>query len=264
MQPILNIAFNAARKASKIIMYKYDHLDTVHVQEKNLGHFVCDVEKSAEELIIESLQEAYPEHGFLCEHKGKIAGTSDYEWVIDSLDGSTNFIHGFPHFCISIALKQCDKVEHALIYDPYRQELFTSSRGHGAYLNNKRIRVSDCKSLNKALIGTGFPIRNKHQLAHYVKMFEAIFPKISGIRRGGSAVLDLAYVAAGRLDGFWELKLEPWDLAASVLMIQEAGGLVGDMTGDPSFMQTGHIVAGNAKIFKAILQTLKPVLDNGI
>ncbi len=262
MQPILNIAFDAARKASKKIMYMYDRLDTVRVHEKDLGYFISDVENEAESIIVEVLKEAYPEHSFLCEHSGETIGDPNQKWIIDSLDGSTNFIHGFPHFCISIAFKDHNKIEHALIYDPYRQELFTASRGRGAYLNEKRIRVSQCKSMDKSLIGTGFPVRQKQQLPHFIKMFEAIFPKTSGIRRGGSAVLDLAYIASGRLDGYWELRLEPWDLAAAVLLIQEAGGLVGDIHGSPQFMENGHIVAGNPKIFKALLQTLKPVLDS--
>jgi myo-inositol-1(or 4)-monophosphatase len=261
MQPMLNIAFKAAREASKLILNKYDRLDTVKVLEKDNNDFVTEVDQAAEQIIIETLKESYPDHSFLGEESGELEGDPNQQWIIDPIDGTTNFIHGFPHFCISIAFKLNGKIEHGLIYDPIRQELFSASRGKGAQLNDKRIRVSQCKTLSNALIGTGFPFKQKQQFNHYLKTFEAIFPKSRGIRRSGSAALDLAYVAAGRLDGFWELSLKPWDIAAGVLLIQEAGGLVGDVHGDNTYMENGNIVVGNPKVFKQLLQTIRPSLQ---
>ncbi len=262
MQPTLNIAFNAARKASKIILNKYDRLHTVTITEKGPNDFVTEVDLASEQAIIETLKEAYPDHSIIAEESGLTEGDPNQQWIIDPLDGTTNFIHGLPHFCISMAFKQDGKLEHGLIYDPIRQELFTASRGKGTYLNDKRVRVSACNHLSQALIGTGFPFKQKQQFDHYMQTFSAIFLQTSGIRRGGSAALDLAYVAAGRLDGFWELSLQPWDIAAGVLMIQEAGGLIGDLHGENTFMDNGNIIAGNAKIFKALLQTIRPTLIN--
>ncbi len=263
MKPILNNALSAARQASKIILHKFDRLDTIKISEKGHNDFVTEVDQAAERVIIETLKDIYPEHSFLGEESGQSDGDPDALWIIDPLDGTTNFIHGIPHFCISIAFQEKGKVQHGLIYDPIRQELFTASRGEGARLDDRRLRVSNCSTLDQALIGTGFPAKQTHQINHYLKTFEAIFPKTRGIRRGGSAALDLAYVAAGRLDGFWELSLKPWDVAAGVLMIQEAGGLVGDVLGQTDYLQHGSIVAGNSKIFKGIVKTLNPIVKEG-
>lgn len=262
MQALLNTAFKGARKASQIILHKFDRLDTITIKEKNINDFVSEVDHASEQAIIETLKEAYPEHSILSEEFGVVEGNPNEQWIIDPLDGTTNFIHGVPHFCISIAFKQDGKLEHGLVYDPIRQELFTASRGKGARLNDKRIRVSGCSNISHALIGTGFPVRQHQQLGHYLKMFESIFTKSSGIRRNGAAALDLAYVAAGRFDGFWELCLQPWDIAAGTLLIQEAGGLVSDLYGNNTFMESGNIVAGNSKVFKAMLQTINQVLKD--
>lgn len=263
MKPILNNALTAARQASKVILHKFDRLDTIKVTQKAHNDFVTEVDEAAERIIIETLKEIYPDHSFLGEESGETEGDPDALWIIDPLDGTTNFIHGIPHFCISMAFQEKGKTQHGLIYDPIRQELFTASRGEGVKLDDKRVRVSDCQKLENALVGTGFPSKQTHQTQHYLKTFEAIFPETRGIRRAGSAALDLAYVAAGRLDAFWELSLKPWDVAAGALMIQEAGGLVGDVMGQTDYMQHGSIVAGNAKMFKAIVKTLNPVLKEG-
>jgi myo-inositol-1(or 4)-monophosphatase len=262
MEPMLNVAFNAVRHASKMILKKYDRIDNLNIMSKGHNDLVTEVDKSAERIIVDTLKETYPEHSFMGEEYGLSEGDPNHQWIIDPLDGTTNFIHGVPHFCISVAYKRDQKLEHGLIYDPIRQELFTATRGKGAQLNDKRIRVSTCDQLSQALIGTGFPFKQQDAFDQYLRTFAHLFPKTGGIRRAGAAALDLAYVAAGRFDGFWELSLKPWDIAAGVLMIQEAGGLVSDMHGSNDFMESGNIIAGNTKIFKAMLQTIKPALDN--
>ena len=225
--------------------------------------FVSNVDRKAEEEIIYHIRKAHPDHAIKGEEGGVLEGTNpDYEWVIDPLDGTTNFLRGIPHYAISIACKHKGKLEHALIYDPIREETFSASRGRGAQLNGKRIRVTKRKDLDGAVIGTGIPFRS-HQQGHlpaYTQSLEAVAEKTAGIRRAGSAALDLAYVAAGRLDGFWEIGLQEWDIAAGVLLVQEAGGLVGDFKGGNGFMQSGNIVAGNPKCFKALIQTINPHL----
>jgi myo-inositol-1(or 4)-monophosphatase len=259
MHPMLNIAVSAARKAGDLVMRYTDRLDTLKIASKARNDFVSEVDRMAEDTIIETIHKAYPEHAILAEESGKTSG-NQYEWVIDPLDGTTNFLHGFPQFAISIALRENGRLYQSVIYDPTRQELFTASRGNGAQLNNRRLRVTNTRSLEGALIGTGFPFRQQQHLDAYLNMFRAIFPDTSGIRRAGAASLDLAYVAAGRLDGFWEIGLNEWDMAAGVLMIQEAGGLVGDFSGGHDFMQTGNIVTANPKLFKTLLTTLRPHL----
>ena len=238
------------------------YANSPRINKKSRNDFVTEVDHAAEQVIIETLQEIYPEHSILAEESGLSEGDPNQQWIIDPLDGTTNFIHGFPHFCISIAFKLNGKIEHGLIYDPIRQELFSASRGQGARLNDKRIRVSNCNALEHALVGTGFPFKDKHHFDNYLQTFAAVFPKTTGMRRGGSSALDLAYVAAGRLDGFWELSLNPWDMAAGILIIQEAGGLVSDVQGDNKYMETGNIVTGNTKIFKAILKIIAPILKD--
>lgn len=261
MHPMLNIAVSAARKAGDLIMRYTDRIDTLKVTSKARNDFVSDVDRMAEQAIIEVIRKAYPDHAILAEESGKSAGRtagSDYEWVIDPLDGTTNYLHGFPQFAVSIAVREKGRLSQGVIYDPTRQELFTASRGKGAQMNNRRLRVTKSHSLEGALIGTGFPFRQQQHLEAYLNMFRAMFPDTSGIRRAGAATLDLAYVAAGRLDGFWEIGLNEWDMAAGVLLIQEAGGLVGDFAGGHDFMQTGNIVTANPKLFKLMLTTLRP------
>lgn len=259
MQPMLNIAVRAAREAGKIIMYHFQRLDTLTVSSKAKNDFVSEVDFKAEQTIIQTIHKAYPDHAILAEESGA-QGDNEFEWVIDPLDGTTNFLHGFPQFAVSIALRHKGRLTQGVVYDPVSQDLFTASRGGGANLNDRRIRVSNARGLDGALLGTGFPFRQQEHLDMYLETFKALFPNTSGIRRPGSAALDLAYVAAGRLDGFWELGLSQWDMAAGALLILEAGGIVGDFSGGHQYLEKGHIVAGNPKMFKAILSTIRPHL----
>jgi len=265
MQPMLNIAIRAARKAGNLIASNMDQVDRLDVTEKSSNDFVTQVDHQAEEAIISVIREAYPKHDILAEETGDTKGSSgdsDYLWIIDPLDGTTNYLHGFPQFAVSIGMKFKGRMEHAVIYDPSRQELFTASRGEGAKLNDRRLRVSNRKGLKGALLGTGFPFKQQEDLDTYLDTFRALFPMTAGIRRPGSAALDLAYVAAGRLDGFWEIGLNPWDMAAGVLLVQEAGGLIGDFSGGEDFLETGNIVAGNPRVFKEMLQAIRPHLSD--
>jgi len=259
MHPILNIAVRAARNAGNVIVRYVNHVDSLNITTKGYNDFVSEVDRLAETEIISVLHKAYPDHGILAEEGGE-QGNNVYQWIIDPLDGTTNFLHGFPQFAVSIALQHNNKIEQAVVYDPLRQELFTASVGSGAFLNDRRIRVSKAKALEGTLIGTGFPFKFPQHLDAYLAMFKTIHLQTAGIRRAGAASLDLAYTAAGRLDGFWEIGLKPWDMAAGVLLIQEAGGLVSDFSGGHEFLDTGNIVAGNPKVFKAIIQNLRPLL----
>ncbi|HEB66636.1 MAG TPA: inositol monophosphatase [Gammaproteobacteria bacterium] len=261
MHPMLNIAVRAARSAGAIITRYANQVDTLTITEKTHNDFVSEVDRQAEQAIIQVIRKAYPHHGILAEESGASEG-DDYQWIIDPLDGTTNFLYGFPQFAISIALRHKGRLEQAVIYDPLREELFTATRGSGAALNNRRIRVGKRPSLDGALIGTGIPFRESQMrwLDAYCEMMKALIPGSAGIRRAGSAALDLAYVAAGRLDGFWELDLNLWDIAAGVLLIEEAGGLVSGIDGRPDHLETGHVVTANPRIFKAMLQKIRPLL----
>ncbi len=259
MHPLLNIAVRAARNAGTIISRSVERIDTLTIDTKAQNDFVTEVDRLAEQEVIKVIRNAYPDHGILAEESGLQQG-DDYQWIIDPLDGTTNFLHGFPQFAVSIAVRHRGRTEHAVVYDPMRQELFTASRGSGAQLDGRRIRVSRRKGLDGALLGTGFPFKQKHHLDVYLATFKALFVRTAGIRRPGAAALDLAYLAAGRLDGFWEIGLKPWDMAAGALLIREAGGLVGDFSGGDQYLETGNIVGGNAKLFSAILQTIQPHL----
>ena len=262
MHPMLNIAVKAARRAGRIINRATQDLDLLHVSRKAHNDFVSEVDSTAEDAIINVLLEAYPNHSILAEESGARGdpSKSDYQWIIDPLDGTTNFLHGFPQYAVSIALKHRGVLTQAVVYDPFGNELFTASRGRGAYLNDHRLRVSKRSQLSDCLIGTGFPFREFSHMNAYLSVLKDIMPKVAGIRRPGSAALDLAYVAAGRYDGFWELNLSPWDIAAGCLLITESGGLVGDLKGNDTHMQSGHIVAGNPKIFGQLLQVIAPHL----
>lgn len=257
MQALLNIAVKAARQAGDIIARCMDRLDTIEYNVKVPNDFVSEVDRRAEHEIIKTIHRAYPDHGIIAEESGITAG-NDFVWIIDPLDGTTNFLHGFPHFAVSIAARYKDRIEHAVVYDPVKQEMFTASRGSGAQLNGRRIRVSKSAGLTAALIGTGFPFKNITLLPAYLQMFTAVSQDTSGIRRAGSAALDLAYVAAGRLDGFWEMGLNIWDMAAGVLLIEEAGGNVTDFQGGKCYLESGHVVTGNLKTSKALLQAIQP------
>jgi myo-inositol-1(or 4)-monophosphatase len=258
---MVGFAVKAARRAGDIINRAAENIEQLKIQHKTKNDLVSEVDHAAEAEIINSLQKIYPDHAFLAEESGRI-GESDYEWIIDPLDGTTNFLHGFPVYAVSIALAYKKQLQVAVVYDPCRNDLFTASRGSGAYLNEKRIRVSKRDKLIDCLIGTGFPFRANSDVDSYGEMFKALALKTAGIRRPGAAALDLANVAAGRLDGFWEIGLSPWDMAAGALLIKEAGGLVGDLDGDSKYMDSGKIVAGNPKIFAQLLSTLRPHVHN--
>ena len=257
MHPMLNTAVKAARKAGSLITRASADLDKLTVRSKRQNDFVTEVDHAAEEAIISILREAYPAHGILAEESGARDAKADYVWVIDPLDGTTNFLHGFPQYCVSIGLLHKGKATQAVVLDPNRNELFTASKGAGAYLNDRRIRVSKTDKLEGALIGTGFPFRVIENVDDYLRMLKNVMKTTSGVRRPGAAALDLAYVACGRTDGFWEMGLSPWDMCAGSLLIREAGGLVGDLDGNEGFLDSGRIVASNAKLFAQILQVLK-------
>ncbi len=260
MHPTLNIAVKAARRAGGIINRASRDVEQIKVSAKRDKDFVTEVDKAAEEAIIGVLHEAYPDHAILAEESGA-SGDSEHVWIIDPLDGTTNFIHGFPQYAISIAQAHKGVLQHAVIYDPNRNELFTASKGAGAYLNERRIRVSKRTKLNEVLIGTGFPFRYFEHVDAYLGIFRDMMHKTAGVRRPGAAALDLAWVAAGRIDGFWELGLSPWDMAAGALLITEAGGLVGDLSGEQNYLETGNIVGGNPKVFAQLLQIIAPHLN---
>ena len=257
MQPLLNIAIRAARSAGDFIVRKMNKLPDLQIEIKSKNDFVTEVDRQAEERAIDTLLKAYPNHGILAEESGEIAGTEDYRWIIDPLDGTTNFLHGFPHFAVSIACQMNGRLEHGVIYDPLKQELFTASRGDGATLNNRRIRVTHIKTTQGALLGTGFPFKDHNELDTFLKLFNEFFTSASDIRRAGSAALDLAYVAAGRLDGYWESGLKSWDIAAGALIVREAGGIVGDYTGGEKHLDNGQVIAGNPKIFGDMLRKIQ-------
>lgn len=260
MNPVLTIAKRAALNASRILLRHFAHLERLTVTAKQRSDFVSEADVEAEREIIQTLRKTYPHHGIVAEETGAQPGRNEYEWVIDPLDGTTNFLHGIPHFAVSIAFRHKNRLEAALVYDPIREEMFIASRGESAQLNDRRIRVSNVIPLENALLGSGFPFRFPPHQPAYLKMFTGLFGKCLEIRRAGAASLDLAYVAAGRLDGFWEIGLKEWDMAGGALLVQEAGGLVSDFAGGNDFMQSGNIVAGNPKVFKALLQSLEPHL----
>ena len=257
--PLLNIAVKAARAAGRIILRHADRVDTLTVRNKQANDYVSEVDQLAECEIVKTIRRAHPGHAILAEEGGATAG-SEYEWIIDPLDGTTNFLHGFPQYAVSIAVRRQGRIEHAVVYDPIKEELFAASRGEGATLNGRRIRVTAPRDLSGALLGTGIPFRENQDLELFIKTLRALLPGTAGIRRAGSAALDLAYVAAGRLDGFWEIGLHPWDMAAGILLIEEAGGMVGDLRGTGDCMTTGDILAASPKVFTAMRERLKPVL----
>ncbi len=259
---MLNTAVKAARRAGGIINRASQNLDLLHVSRKAHSDFVSEVDSNAEDAIIKVLLEAYPKHSILAEESGTTGNQDEpeYQWIIDPLDGTTNFLHGYPQYSVSIALKYKGVLTQAVVYDPTGNELFTASRGRGAYLNDHRLRVSKRNQFSECLIGTGLPFRELTHMDTYLSMLKDIIPRVAGIRRPGSAALDLAYVAAGRYDGFWELGLGPWDMAAGCLLITESGGLVSDLEGNETHLESGNIIAGNPKIFGQLLQVIAPHL----
>jgi myo-inositol-1(or 4)-monophosphatase len=261
MHPLLNIAIGAARRAGDVIVRSLDRVGALVVSEKGRNDFVSEVDRAAEQAVIAAIHKAYPTHGILAEESGAHAG-DDYTWVIDPLDGTTNFLHGFPQFAVSVACRHRGRAEVAVVLDPTRGELFTAERGAGTILDGRRLRVSQRPGLEGALIGTGFPYReNKKWLKPYLAMLERVMDATAGVRRPGAAALDLAYVAAGRLDGFWEVGLSPWDTAAGNLLITEAGGRVGDFTGG-EYRDGGNLLVGTPRVFAALAETFAPLLDD--
>ena len=260
LHPMLNIAVKAARAAGAVINRAALDLEVIKVGSKGPNDFVSEVDRRAEEVIIQILLDAYPGHGILAEESGREHGArdSEYVWIIDPLDGTTNFLHGFPVYAVSIALAHRGVVQQAVVYDPTRNDLFFSSKGRGAFLNDRRLRVSKRLRIADALIGTGFPFRKGDNFKRYVKMFEEVMQSCAGLRRPGAAALDLCYVAAGYYDGFFETGLNPWDVAAGSLIITEAGGLIGNFTGESDYLYQREVVAGNPKVYGQLVQILAP------
>src|SRR5690349_8562677 len=258
LHPMLNVAVKAARAAGAIINRAALDVEAVRVSQKQVNDFVTEVDHASEQAIIETLLTAYPGHGILAEESGQEHGAkdSDFQWIIDPLDGTTNFIHGFPVYCVSIALAFKGKMEQAVVYDPTRNDLFTATKGRGAYLNERRIRVSKRTQLKESLISTGFPFRPGDNFNNYLRMMADVMQRTAGLRRPGAAALDLAYVAAGFSDGFFETGLSPWDVAAGSLLVAEAGGLIGNFTGDADFMEQRECIAGNPKIYGQLVAIL--------
>jgi myo-inositol-1(or 4)-monophosphatase len=257
MHPLLNIAVRAARRAGDLIVRNLDRGPNLEVSAKSRNDFVSEVDRAAEAEILATIRKPYPQHGFLAEESGRTGG-DEVVWIVDPLDGTTNFLHGFPQFAVSIACEHRGRLEVAVVFDPLRSELFTAARGEGAQLDGKRVRVSRRRSLEGALIGTGFPYRaNVRYLKPYLGMLEVVMGAAAGVRRPGSAALDLAYVAVGRTDGFWEIGLSPWDTAAGTLLVTEAGGMVGTLTGR-EYRQEGHVVAGTPKVYAALIEAIAP------
>ena len=254
---MVNIAVRAARAAGDIIVRNMDRLDRIKVVTKQNNDFVSNVDHLAEEIIISTIKQAYPDHGILAEESGKQAESSEFQWIIDPLDGTTNYLHGFPQFAVSIALKHKDRLEVGVIYDPVSQELFTASRGNGAMLNDRKIRVTSHKGLQNALLGTGFPYYDQSYLDTYLETMKELMQRTSGIRRPGSAALDLAWLAAGRIDGFWEFNLRAWDIAAGALIVREAGGIVSDFENKGNYLESGDIIAAGPKVFPEMLKIIQ-------
>lgn len=258
MHPMLNIAVRAARKAGDFIAKSAEHRDNIETTQKGTNDFVTNVDKGAEQIIIDIIKKSYPDHTIVGEESGVAEGKdSDYQWIIDPLDGTTNFVNGLPHFSVSIAVRIKGRTEIGCVYDPMRNELFTAQRGAGAQLNNKRIRTGSAKDLNGTILATGFPFKAKQHAEGFMAVISALFVDCADFRRTGSAALDLCYVAAGRVDGFFELGLKPWDLAAGELIAREAGAICTDFSGGTDYMHSGNIVSGNPRIVKGMLAKVR-------
>lgn len=257
MHPMLNIAVRAARTAGNIIARSYESRDNLEIESKGANDFVTKIDKEAEQAIISKIKQSYPDHSFVGEESGLTEGNDDFKWIIDPLDGTTNFVQGIPHFCVSIALQYKGKLDQAVVFDPLRGELFTASRGNGAQLNGFRVRVGQRKELQGTVLATAFPFKNKELLGESLEKFAKIFNEAGDVRRSGSAALDMAYVAAGRFDGYWEQGVKPWDIAAGELLVRESGGLVSDFSGGHQYFKTEQVVAGNPKVVQSIVKHLK-------
>jgi myo-inositol-1(or 4)-monophosphatase len=263
MHPMLNIAVKAARRAGNLIHRATDKIDILTITKKSHADFVSEVDRVAEQTIIQTLLDAYPDHAILAEESGT-QGESEYIWIIDPLDGTTNFLHGLPQFAVSIALQHKGIITQAVVYGPSSNELFTATRGRGAFLNDKRLRVTKRVQLADSLIGTGFPYTRFEHLEAYMAILKDLMQKTAGLRRPGSAALDLAWLAAGRYDGFFETGLKPWDIAAGCLLVTEAGGMVSDLSGNDSYLETGNLCAGNPEIHAQLLRAIAPHLTAGL
>ena len=262
MHPTLNIAVKAARRAGSIITRASEDIGSLTINDKSYNDFVTEVDLASEKEIIRVLKASYPEHAFLGEETG-LSHQADNIWIIDPLDGTTNFLHGFPQYCISIALEEKGEITQAVIYDPNRNDLFTATKGQGAYLNQRRMRVSNKSKLKESILGTGFPFRDFQHLPVYLKIFEEVIRGTSGVRRPGSAALDLAYVAAGWFDGFFEINLSKWDIAAGGLLVTEAGGIVSDFSEEEGWIESGNIVATTPKIYEPLIKIIQShITDN--
>lgn len=261
--PFLNSAIEAAHKAGDLIMKYRDRVDSIPVERKARGDYASEIDKACEELIRTELARRYPDHEILGEEHGK-SGNSENVWLIDPIDGTSNYLRGIPHYAISIALSVKGRIEHGVVYDPVRDELFAASRGQGATLNNRRVRVSGRSTLSTAVLAAAFPFRNRRLMPAYSAMFDSLFDQCEDIRRAGAASLDLAYVACGRLDGYWELALKPWDIAAGALLVQEAGGVVMDIAGGDNWLKSGHIIAAPFKLVTPIRKAIDPHLTESL
>ena len=259
MQPLLNIAISAARQAGDIISRQASQVEHMKLVHKEEGDYFCEVDVKAEQAIIDAIHKAHPSHGIQAEESGNYQEDAETVWIIDPLDGTKNYIHEFPFYAVSIAVRIKDKLAHAVVYDPLRHECFAASRGRGARLNDRRIRVSNVTQLNQAVLVAGLPMRHPKLAKRYIQAYEGLVGQCSATRVTGSAALDLAYVACGRLDGFWGLTMKPWDIAGGILLVQEAGGFISDFQGKEQCLEEGSIIAGTPKIFKAILHSLSHV-----
>ncbi len=263
MSPTLNIALRAAREAGSILLRYYNRIDTLNVREKSANDYVSEVDQAAEQAIINVLKRAYPDYAILAEESGSHEG-NDYQWIIDPLDGTTNYLRGVPQFAVSIALQHKDELQIAVVYDPLKDELFTAEQGAGAFLNGRRMRVNSPRGLKGALLGTGIPYKDQRYIDSYLAMLKDLIVDAAGVRRPGSAALDLAWLAAGRFDGFWELGLASWDFAAGVLLVREAGGIVTDINGGNRYLETGNLIAAGPHLHAAMLKTIQPHLAEGL
>lgn len=257
MNPYLTIATRAARLAGRVILRNLPRLGRIKVERKGHNDFVTAVDREAERVIVDTLAGAYPQHGFLAEESGDSGGGGEWRWIIDPLDGTTNFIHGYPQFAVSIALQRSGAMMAAVVLDPLRDEIFTAARGEGAYRNDRRLRVSHTRALEQALIATGFPHSAGARLEEFLGLMRALLPRCHSLRRAGAAALDLAHVASGQLDGFWEMGLQPWDMAAGALLVEEAGGRLADFDGNENFLNTGSVVCGTPEVFQQLLTVIQ-------
>lgn len=265
MDPLANIAVSAARRAGVIILRGMNRLDSLRVDSKRYNDLVSEVDLQSERAIIETIRKAHPDHGILAEESGRHTSTDPYEWIVDPLDGTMNYVHGFPAFAVSIAVTERGRLIHGVVYDPLHEEMYVASRGRGALLNDRRIRVSQQSGLKGALVGTGFPFRDFRDLDAYLTMLRAVLEQAGGVRRAGAAALDLAWTAAGRLDAFFELGLKPWDIAAGCLLVEEAGGLSGDLAGRAGWpVEGGHVLAGNPRVCTALRLYLASLLPPSV